>query len=195
MLINICIISRVINFPHTQRFHYVEWINCLSTFIKLYQLFPSTRSWFSHASRSSSAWSGWMETWLLIKVSHFYSVSFISCCTIWYKTQLKYGLCLLSQYIKSIYACQVQSLENNLDELRLRLSFRWDIKTVISYVSPSHGWTTTQIIYSWLDLLCIGRAERLSLVRRGVVVFVYLSKTAHARCLILKKSRGIARLR
>ena len=75
------------------------------------------------------------------------------------------------------------------------MSSVWDyptngtLKTLISYVSPSCGWTTTRIIYSWLGFPCIGRTEQLRPVKREVVLCIYLSITAVAQCLILRKSR------
>ena len=64
------------------------------------------------------------------------------------------------------------------------------LKTIISYVSSSRGGTTTLIIYSWLGFPCISRTEQLCLVRWGVGLCVYLSITARAQFLILRKSWG-----
>jgi hypothetical protein len=93
--------------------------------------------------------------------------------------------------LPSVLLANVQSLENKLDELRYPTNGTF--KTVISCVSQSRGWTMK--IYIWLCFPCIGRTEQLSLVRWRVGVCVYLSITAGARCLILRKSRGQAHLR
>jgi hypothetical protein len=67
----------------------------------------------------------------------------------------------------------MQTLENKIDDLRGRLNYQRDIKTVISYASWSRGWMTTLSTYSWLVIRCIGRIELL-LIWQGVADNVYL---------------------
>jgi hypothetical protein len=67
------------------------------------------------------------------------------------------------------------------------------LKTVMSYVSPSHGLTRIRIIYL-LAGFSVHWQDRAAM-RRGMGVCVYLSITADAQCLKRKMSWGIAHLR
>ena len=67
--------------------------------------------------------------------------------------------------LPSLLLANVQSLDNQVDELQAPIS--GSLKTVISYASPSRGWTTTWITYSWRVIHCIDRIEQHPLVRQG----------------------------
>jgi hypothetical protein len=93
---------------------------------------------------------------------------------------------VVNQHLPSVLLANVQSLE--------KYPTNETLKTVISYVSSSRGWTTTQIYRGgWVSVHQQDR--QICLLRWGVGVCVYLSTTSGTQCLILKKSWGMVRLR
>jgi hypothetical protein len=68
----------------------------------------------------------------------------------------------------------VQSLEYKWDKLKARISYQRILKTVISYVSQSRGWTTTLRTYSWWVIHFIVRTEQQPLVRHGMGAYALM---------------------
>jgi hypothetical protein len=83
--------------------------------------------------------------------------------------------------LPSVLLANVQSLDNKVD-VHVYPTNR-TLKTVISYVSPSRGWTMTWISFRLQVIHCIGRIEQQTLVRGGgQCIFV-----SNSRCMIPKK--------
>ena len=97
--------------------------------------------------------------------------------------------------LPSILLANVRSLENKIDDLRLWLSYQQAIKNcnILCFTETWLNEDKDNIELAGFSMHRQNRDATSGKTRGGGVCF--LSITAGARCLILKKSRGIARLR
>ena len=79
--------------------------------------------------------------------------------------------------LPSVLLANVQSMENKIGKLRSRISYQWDVKNCNILFSPSRGWTTSWITFSWWVLRFFGRIEQRPLVTRGGGLCIFVNNS------------------